>query len=127
MTDFAIRLPQTQSSAVAGTPIRWRMRGAAMAAAVVLGTAGSTAVTRSADHGVAVAPITTAVPSSPAATGISAAIGTAAAFGTAAVFGTVTGFGSATAAGPAGVVPVSAAPLRAFVYDSATGSVREIA
>ncbi|MEU4561929.1 hypothetical protein AB0F72_26390 [Actinoplanes sp. NPDC023936] len=115
MTDFAIRFPQTQSSAaVAVTPIRWRMRGAAMAAAVVLGTAGSTAAIRSADHGVAVAPITSAVPSSPV-TGVALAFGLAAAAG------------SATAVGPASIAPVAAAPLRAFVYDSATGAVREIA
>ncbi|MEU8244242.1 hypothetical protein AB0C07_38810 [Actinoplanes missouriensis] len=125
MTDFAIRLPQTQSpAAVAETPIRWRMRGAAMAAAVVLGTAGSTAVIRSADHGVAVAPALGAAP----ALGTAPAFGTAAALGTASASRTAAGFGSPTAAaGPAGIVAASAAPLRAFAYDSATGSLREIA
>ncbi|MBB2949214.1 hypothetical protein FB565_009019 [Actinoplanes lutulentus] len=108
MTDIAIRLPQTQSSTVAVTPISWRLRGAAMAAAFVLGTAGSTAAVRLADHGAAVAPAVT---------------------GTGALAGGLAGTGSTTttAFAATSIAPVSAQPLRAFVYERTTGTVREIA
>ncbi|WP_433824843.1 hypothetical protein ACQP2E_22145 [Actinoplanes sp. CA-015351] len=103
MTDIAIRLPQTQSSStVAVAPISWRLRGAAMAAAFVLGTAGSTAAVRMADHGAAVAPVVTG--------------------------GALAGAGGRSAGFAAtSVAPVSAQPLRAFVYERTTGAVREIA
>ncbi|MEU4694080.1 hypothetical protein [Actinoplanes sp. NPDC023714] len=72
MTDIAIRFPQTQPATLASTAgslaAGWRLRGAAVAAAVVLGTAGSTAALRHTDHGVAVSPTTVSAAGSPTVT-----------------------------------------------------------
>jgi hypothetical protein len=67
MTDIAIRFPQTKSAAALESPISWRLRGAAMATAFVLGTAAGTATVRPTDHGVIVAssPSTPSTPTSP--------------------------------------------------------------
>lgn len=70
MTDIAFRLQAPSTTAVAvERPPRWRLRGATMAAALVLGTAGSTATARFTDHGVAVAAITSAPTTAAAPTG----------------------------------------------------------